>query len=154
MMNYEIQPAKKEDYHELIQLWERSVTATHHFLTPSDIDHYKPLILNDYFNQLQLFHIKQNNKILGFVGLEGKLIQMLFIDPESRGLGLGKTLVEFAIENYDVNNVDVNEQNSQALGFYKHLGFEITERSETDAAGKPYPVLSMQLKQIRNLCRS
>ncbi|MGO0807523.1 hypothetical protein ACTPEF_27540 [Clostridioides difficile] len=32
---------------------------------------------------------------------------------------MGKRLAEYAIEVLNVNYVDVNEQNQQALGFYK-----------------------------------
>jgi putative acetyltransferase len=140
-------PAKKEQYRQLIQLWERSVRATHHFLSEADISNYRPLILEQYFDQLDLFCFYQQKTILGFIGLDQKLIQMLFIDPEFRGTGVGKALIKYAIEHHQVDSVDVNEQNEQAIGFYKHLDFQIVDRFEEDALGKPYPILSMQLKQ-------
>jgi putative acetyltransferase len=145
-MNYEIQRAIKHQHSELISIWEKSVRATHHFLSEADIQHYKQLIFEQYFDQLDLYSITNENEILGFIGLDGELIQMLFIDPKGYGLGLGKALVEFAIQSYNINSVDVNEQNEQALGFYKHMGFETAERFEQDSAGKPYPILSMRLK--------
>ena len=46
----------------------------------------------------------------------------------------------------EVNKVDVNEQNPQALGFYQHYGFEVIDRSPLDGSGKPYPILHMALK--------
>lgn len=41
--------------------------------------------------------------------------------------------------------IDVNEQNPQAMRFYEKYGFIVTSRSETDAFGKPYPLVHMQL---------
>lgn len=38
---------------------------------------------------------------------------------------------------------NVNEQNEQAVGFYKKVGFKVTERSEVDDLGKPYPLLNL-----------
>ena len=38
---------------------------------------------------------------------------------------------------------DVNEQNVQAVGFYRHMGFVVVGRSPTDDAGRPYPLLHM-----------
>ena len=70
---------------------------------------------------------------------------MLFIHPVSRGEGIGKALTEFAIHELHANSVDVNEQNKQAIGFYNHLGFVETGRSETDGLGKPFPLIHMQL---------
>lgn len=36
------------------------------------------------------------------------------------------------IERYNVNELAVNEQNPNAKAFYKHLGFKVYKRSETD----------------------
>lgn len=147
MTTYEIRPATKDQYSELIEVWEQSVRATHDFLSEADIQHYKPLILEQYFDLVDLFCAKENHRILGFIGIDQTLIQMLFIAPQVRGLGLGKALINYAIETCGANNVDVNEQNHQAVDFYKYMGFETTARFDEDAAGKPYPILSMRLKQ-------
>ena len=44
--------------------------------------------------------------------------------------------------------VTVNEQNPQAVGFYEHLGFQTYKRTECDEEGNPYPLLYMK----RNIC--
>ncbi len=75
---------------------------------------------------------------------------MLFIHPQSRGKQIGKTLLTFSIEKMNVKKVDVNEQNDQAVGFYKKCGFETTSRSELDATGKAYPTLHMELTIANN----
>ena len=59
--------------------------------------------------------------------------------------GVGKKLLRHAINNLQARKVDVNEQNEQALQFYKHFGFEVLSRSEVDGHGKPFPILHMQL---------
>jgi len=141
----EIEPVNAAEYPELIEIWERSVKATHHFLSEADIQYYKPLILEQYFDQVQLFCIKDKGSILGFIGIDGTFIQMLFIDPQVMGRGIGKALIRYAIEVCGANQVDVNEQNQQAVGFYTHMGFEVTQRYEQDSEGKPFPILSMRL---------
>jgi putative acetyltransferase len=70
---------------------------------------------------------------------------MLFIHPEHRGKSIGKFLLDYAVNHLNITKVDVNEQNEQAVGFYKHCGFEIIGRSKLDALGKPYPILHMEL---------
>lgn len=70
---------------------------------------------------------------------------MLFVHPDYRGKQVGKKLLTYSIEKMNVIKVDVNEQNDQAVGFYKRFGFETISRSELDATGKPYPVLHMEL---------
>lgn len=44
--------------------------------------------------------------------------------------------------------VTVNEQNPQAVGFNEHLGFQTYKRTECDEEGNPYPLLYMK----RNIC--
>lgn len=135
------------DYEKLISIWENSVRATHDFLKEEDLQFYKPLILNEYFHQVSLFCYKDSNlEIAGFMGIADANLEMLFINPVSRGKGIGKELLIYAIEQQKVKRVDVNEQNAQAVGFYKHMGFHVINRSEFDGAGKPYPILHMELK--------
>ena len=70
---------------------------------------------------------------------------MLFLAPEERGKGLGRKLVQYGMERFDIREVTVNEQNPQARGFYEHMGFCVCQRSELDEQGRPYPILKMRL---------
>lgn len=145
-MQYAISDVSQKDYPELVALWEASVRATHNFLSESDIQFYKPLILNEYLDAVALSCIKDGEgKITGFMGIADKKIEMLFIAPEARGKGIGKQLLQHAIREKGATAVDVNEQNGQAVGFYLHEGFKITGRSDVDGMGKPFPILSMTL---------
>ncbi|MNK06562.1 putative N-acetyltransferase YjaB [compost metagenome] len=145
MKNVTIEVPTVTDYVELVSVWEASVRATHDFLKEEDILFYKPLILNEYLKAVDLFCIKDNDTITGFMGLSESSIEMLFIHPAFRGSGIGKTLLQFAINELKINKVDVNEQNDQALGFYLKMGFKVVNRSELDGMGKPYPILHMEL---------
>lgn len=141
-----IEPVVPNEYPEVTDVWEASVRATHHFLTESDILYFKPLILNDYLKAVELSCIKDDKgRILGFMGVHGDSLEMLFIHPDARGQGIGKQLLLHSIHHLNVQKVDVNEQNPQALGFYEHMGFVVVSRSERDGLGKPYPLLHMQL---------
>lgn len=145
-MDHRIDYIDKFEYKEVVKVWEASVRATHHFLKEADIAYFKPLILNTYLDAVELRCFRDEHvKILGFIGVSDGNLEMLFIHPEHRGKSIGKTLLEYAINSLNVNKVDVNEQNEQAVGFYQHFGFEIIGRSEWDASGKPYPILHMEL---------
>ena len=135
-----------EEFPQVVDLWEASVRATHYFLKEEDILFFKPLILNEYLKAVELRCVRdKDHNILGFLGVADRKIEMLFIHPDARGKGIGKLLVQYAINQLDVTKVDVNEQNTQAVGFYEHTGFRIISRSEVDGLGKPYPILCMEL---------
>ncbi|WP_279462927.1 acetyltransferase [Aeromonas veronii] len=141
-----IVPVSRVDYPALIDLWEASVRATHHFLPEAEILALKPLILEHYFDAVTLHRARtEEGQITGFSGVyEGKL-EMLFVAPEARGSGVGRLLVAHAITQGGTTRVDVNEQNEQAVGFYLKMGFTVTGRSPLDGQGKPYPLLHMAL---------
>ena len=146
-MELSIDTIHKSEYPEVVEVWEASVRATHHFLREGDIEYFKPLILNTYLDAVELRGVRNEDKqIVGFLGVAEQNLEMLFIHPAYIGKGIGKRLLEYSIDQFKVNKVDVNEQNEPAVGFYKHCGFEVMSRSELDAMGKPYPILHMELK--------
>ncbi|VVN94729.1 acetyltransferase [Pseudomonas fluorescens] len=150
-----IHTPKHSDYEELTRIWEASVRATHDFLPDSYIDLLKNLVLTRYLDAVMLICTKDHRqRITGFAGIAAGKIEMLFIDPDHRGQGLGKQLLKYAIEHLNADELDVNEQNPQALGFYYKLGFEVIGRSEHDGMGQPYPLLHMRLKQANQRAQS
>jgi len=144
-MEFLVERIKHKDYAEVVQVWEASVRATHDFLTEADIQYFKPLILNQYLDAVDLFCINDQNNILGFLGVDDQKIEMLFVLPDATGRGIGKALCEYAINHLNVYEVDVNEDNSNAVQFYKHMGFVVASRSPLDNTGKPFPILHMKL---------
>ncbi|MCI5655760.1 MAG: GNAT family N-acetyltransferase [Candidatus Pseudoruminococcus sp.] len=130
----------------LLDIWEDSVRATHHFLSDVDIKQikeYVPQALNDVKHLI--IAESDSGKPIAFMGTENNRLEMLFLSPTKRGKGIGKQLIQYGIQNYGIREVTVNEQNTQAVGFYKHLGFEIYKRTNCDEEGNPYPLLYMKL---------
>ena len=132
------------DYLRLMDIWEDSVLNTHDFLKMEDFLFYKKM-LPIYFPHVDLYGYERDGVLIGFMGVAGDNLEMLFIENKHRGTGVGKELVLYAIENLYIRKVDVNEQNPQAIGFYKYLGFNVYGKSEMDAEGKEYPILHMKL---------
>ena len=136
----------KDEYSDVIRVWEASVRATHHFLKEEDILLFKKLIFEKYLDAVRLYAIRdKSDKILGFLGVSDDEIEMLFIHPDNRGKGIGKTFLDYAVNELRLTKVSVNEQNEQALEFYLKYGFKIVNRSELDGTGKPYPILHLKL---------
>ena len=132
----------------LVELWEESVRATHTFLSEAEIlkiKEYVPEAICNVETLLVLREDDKNSRPLGFMGIENRKIEMLFLSPDARGKGFGKRLVQRGIEIFSAEEVTVNEQNPKAKGFYEHLGFKTYKTSTTDEQGNPYPIAWMKL---------
>jgi len=131
---------------DILRIWEASVQATHFFLAPADFRIIRDLLQNDFPESVALYgFFDEAGQMQAFMGIEAQKIEMLFITPALRGRGIGRQMMQYAIRQCHATKVDVNEQNQQALDFYRHMGFEAKGRSATDGLGKPYPLLHLQL---------
>lgn len=149
MINIEIlNNINKEDLDNILEVWESSVRATHTFLNEEDIISLKPQVKEGACYVDKLVCVRDHKgTIQGFMGVHHSKIEMLFIRDDYRGKGIGKSLISYAINNLNIKYVDVNEQNIQGVGFYKHMGFDIFKRSELDDQGNPFPILHMKLNR-------
>ncbi|MBP2615572.1 GNAT family N-acetyltransferase [Chryseobacterium jejuense] len=132
------------DYPQLMNIWESAVLNTHDFLKEEDFNYYKEQIPG-YFEHVTLVGFEVDNVLVGFMGIAEGNLEMLFIHNDYRGQGIGKKLIQYGTDQLKVSKVDVNEQNIQAVDFYKHIGFHVLSRSELDGQGKEYPILHMGL---------
>ena len=149
MKIYEVQVRTPELMDDLLTVWEASVRATHLFLSDAEVKQIKTYVPQALAGVKHLI-VAENElgQIIGFMGTEEKRLEMLFLSPAERGKGIGKQLIQHGIKNYGIQEVTVNEQNPQAVGFYQHLGFETYKRTEYDEEGNPYPLLYMRLKSF------
>lgn len=145
-MTLDIRSAVPGDHGALLAIWERSVRATHEFLTEADIAELHPLVAEELASgSLELWVLTETGDACGWMGLAGSKIEALFLAPEARGLGGGRRLVEQAQSlKAGALTVDVNEQNPEAQGFYERLGFVVVGRSELDGTGRPFPLLHLR----------
>ena len=146
MKIYEVEERTQQLVTSLLNIWEASVRATHHFLGDAEVEkikEYVPQALNGVAHLI----IAENEfaKPVAFMGIENIRLEMLFLSPTERGKGLGRQLMQYGIQNYGIQELTVNEQNPQAVGFYEHLGFQTYKRTECDEEGNPYPLLYMKL---------
>lgn len=146
MKIYEVEERTQQLVTTLLNIWETSVRATHHFLSDAEVEkikEYVPQALNGVTHLI----IAENDSIepVAFMGIENARLEMLFLSPAERGKGLGRQLMQYGIQNYGIQELTVNEQNPQAAGFYEHLGFQTYKRTDLDEEGNPYPLLYMKL---------
>ena len=143
--NLEINPYIDIYRQQILVIWEKSVLATHDFLSSVDFEEIKEFVNNIDFKDYQIFCLTRGDLVLGFIGVVNKKVEVLFLDPEYFGQGFGQRLLNFAVNELKADKLDVNEQNTRALNFYQKFGFEIFERTDKDDQGRNYPLLRMKL---------
>ena len=83
---------------QLLNVWESSVRATHLFLSDEEraiIKSYVPQALNEI--PLLIVAENENQVPVGFMGINGQHLEMLFIAEQERGKGFGKKLLTYGI---------------------------------------------------------
>ena len=91
---------------QLLDVWEASVRATHLFLTDGEIISIKAYVPQALAAAAHLIAAEnENGAPIAFMGIEGGSLEMLFVSPEERGKGLGKTLLRYGIERYGVERL-------------------------------------------------
>jgi len=137
-----------DDRAALFDVWLRAVRATHTFVPEGEIQSLQPLV-PDYLSSNETeFSILcgPDGAVRGFMGMAGPRIESMFLAPEFHRRGGGRRLIDHARSLADKLTVDVNEQNTAAVAFYKACGFVVEGRSELDDTGRPYPLLHMRLE--------
>lgn len=140
-----IREATTEDHEALVAIWLASVRATHRFLTETNIQELLPVVREVALPTLELWVlVSDDDEPVGFMGLNGAMVEALFLAPWAIGKGGGRLLLDHARRLKGRLRVDVNEQNPDAIAFYRACGFEVVGRSPLDGGGRPFPLLHME----------
>lgn len=124
--SFTVRSSSHADTDRLVDIWRGAVDATHDFLVPGDRQAIETEVCAFFPTANFQVAVDSQDVPIGFVLLNDTHLEALFTSPDRRGQGIGKLLMQRAMRAHELLTVDVNEQNAQALGFYKRLSFEIT----------------------------
>ena len=68
-------------------------------------------------------YVYDDGLIRGFLQIEGTEIQKLYVDPFFQSHGIGRALIEYAVEVHHADCLWVLEKNTRAVSFYRRHGF-------------------------------
>jgi len=76
-----------------------------------------------------LYVDRANDQLVGFAAVRSDgYVLFLAVAPAYRGHGFGKRLVARVAEDYGTVTCHARATNDEAIGFYRHLGFEVRRR--------------------------
>ncbi|WLW63498.1 acetyltransferase [Achromobacter aegrifaciens] len=140
----DIRVSRPEDGERSVEIWRSAVDATHNFLSQEDRTAIDEMVCGFLPEAPLWLAVDANDYPLAFMFIENGHMQALFVDQAYRGTGIGAALVRHGLTLHPKMTTDVNEQNSQAVGFYEKLGFKRTGRSPVDDQGRPYPLIHLE----------
>ena len=145
-----IRLARADEQARLFDIWHDAVRATHGFLAEEDFAFYARLVRDEMLPEGSVWvAVDEGDRPLAWLELADGKVEALFVDPAHFRRGLGRALMDHAARlSPDGLSLDANEE-SGAVAFYSRLGFAVTGRSETDGAGRPYPLVHMRARGAR-----
>ena len=133
-----------DDVPRALEIWRSAVDATHGFLTPEDRAEIDTMVANEFLPKAELWIATDDDeRAVGFLVMDGPMIDALFVDPACHGRGVGTALLDHALELQPNATVDASEQATNALPFYLGRGFRVVGRSPADGQGRPYPLIHL-----------
>lgn len=115
------------DTDRLIVVWQLANSLAHPFLTEAFVNQVAIDIRSLYLPNADTWVLEEDNILVGFIALIGDEIGGLFLDPIHHGKGLGRLMVDHAVDLKGQLRVEVFERNEIGRRFYNCYGFkEIT----------------------------
>ena len=106
--------------------------------------YFYPIFQSDefYFDELQVLsaakelaedeekllntYVYDDGAVKGFIRLNGKQVEKLFVEPVLHGKHIGEALLQYAIDTHGVTFLWALEKNERAIRFYERHGFHKT----------------------------
>lgn len=124
---------KSTDINRVMDIWLSTNLEAHPFIDPN----YWYQNLSNVQNAIQQAEVycsvSANDRIQGFIGLQGNYIAGLFIAKEYQSQHLGTKLLNVAKGKHQQLILDVYLENQRAVKFYQQNGFQITNRNNLEA---------------------
>lgn len=100
-------------------------------------------MVDDYFGKediLNTIYVYDDGLIKGFLQMNKKEVCKLYVDPFFQKEGIGKQLIEFAVNICHADHLWALEKNERAIAFYKRAGFYLSGEKKFEEGTTEYLV--------------
>ena len=133
-----IKKLQNVDINKVVDIWLKTNLEAHDFISEQYwIGNYEAV--KKMLPQAEVYVYEDNKIIQGFVGVQDKYIEGIFVSGKMQSHGIGKALLDY-IKNKKVRlQLSVYQKNSRAMSFYQREGFTIqSERLDEFTGEKEY----------------
>lgn len=123
-----IRKFEKNDIDGVMQIWLSGNLDAHSFISD---EYWKSNynLVQEQIQQADIFVYEDKGRIYGFIGIVEGYIAGIFVDKDYRNHGIGKMLIEYVKQYYDVLTLNVYRKNERAVSFYHRQGFSTVSES-------------------------
>lgn len=140
-----IRKFENKDTNKVMDIWLRSTIKAHDFIDKQYWQDNYELVKNIYIPVSDTFVYDDDGTIKGFISvLENSFIGALFVDVDSQGIGIGSSLIDYAVSKYKKLELAAYKQNERAVKFYKKKGFVVTKEQPNEDSGFPEYIMEKQ----------
>ena len=111
-----------EDLKEVMNLWLKGNLSAHAFV-PADYWHRQYPQAEKAIADAEVYVWEAEGRLQGFLGLQKDYLAGIFVEENCRCRGIGRELLCFAKKLYPRLWLQVYEENSRAVSFYRREGF-------------------------------
>ena len=130
-----IRELRKADINQVADIWLDTNIKAHYFISAqywkSNLELVKELLL-----QATVYVYEDNQKIQGFIGLNGEYIEGIFVSEAMQSQSIGKILLNYVKNTRSKLILNVYQNNTPAISFYQREGFEIQYSGLDEATGE------------------
>ena len=129
MSPMEIRQANIHDFSYLTEIWFNASVKAHDFIPEIYWENNKVKMQDTYLPMSEVYLVENTNNIYGFIALVENTIAAIFVSPEQQGKGIGKLLINHAKGIRNNLELNVYQQNTNSIRFYKSVGFKVVEET-------------------------
>ena len=112
------------DIDRVADIWLKTNLKAHYFISNQYWKSNYELV-KEMMSQSEVYVFEVDKMIQGFVGLNDKYIEGIFVSDEMQSRGIGKILLDYIKDKKDRLQLKVYQKNVRAMSFYQREGFTI-----------------------------
>lgn len=111
------------DVDAVVSVWRTASDLAHPFLSKTFQDKEQENVRNIYPQFAEIWVKEIGGKVVGFIALIESEVGAIFLAPHLHGQGIGREMMDFAIERKVSVSLDVFKENKIGRRFYDRYGF-------------------------------
>ena len=131
-----IRKYKPSDTDSLIDVWYKSTSVAHPFMTKEFLKKEEKNIREIYLPNTETWVYEKDGQVVGYIAMIKNEVGAVFILPEFQRQGIGKKLMDTVAELHEELEVEVFEKNKNGRRFYERYGFVFLKKHLHEETGE------------------